>query len=83
MTRLITDWPHKNMMKCAACGHVSSHGYSDYPPEGTPPEKIHIQLGTRSASMYCSNPDCHCYTIYVPTSSAVERLTEKYKPKKP
>jgi len=83
MTKRITDWPHKSMIKCDACGHVCNRDYSDYPPDNTPSEKIHIQLGTRMASMFCSNPNCHCYTIYAPSSSAVERLIEKYKSKKP
>ena len=83
MSKRITDWPHKNMIKCAACGHVCNRDYSEDPPENTPPEKIHVRLGTRFASMFCSNPNCHCYTIYAPSSSTVDRLTEKYKSKKP
>jgi hypothetical protein len=83
MPRRITDWPHKDMIKCAACGHVCHRDYSDYPSEDTPPEKIYIRLGTRLSSMFCSNPSCHCYTIYTPSTTDVERLTEKYKSKKP
>lgn len=83
MTKRIKEYPHGTLMKCTACGHVCNRDYSDYPPDGTPPEKIYITIGSRPASMYCSNPACQCYTIYAPASSAVERLTEKYKSKKP
>jgi len=83
MTRRIKDFPDGKYTKCAACGHVSDSGISIYPDENTPFEKIYIQVGTRSASMLCTNPDCHCYTIYAPSSDALERLKEKYKSKKP
>jgi len=76
-------YPDKDMIKCAACGHVCKRGGSEYPPDDTPAEKIYILLGTRPASMYCSDPTCQCYTIYAPTQSALEKLTEQYKSKKP
>ena len=83
MARRIELYPHRGLIKCGACGHVSTGSTTDYPPKGTPPEKIRIEMGTRRASMYCSNPSCHCFTVYGPSPLAVELLTEKYKSKNP
>ena len=83
MAKKIKDFPDGKYMKCAACGHVSDSGISMNPTEETPREKIYIQIGSRSASMFCTNPNCNCYTIYAPSSDALERLTERYKSKKP
>jgi len=79
MTSRIKDFPDGKYTKCAACGHVTDSGISMYPDENTPPEKVYIQIGTRLTSMFCSSSNCHCYTIYAPTSSMVDKLTEKYK----
>jgi hypothetical protein len=79
----VGNYPNKDMLKCAACGHICNRGYSEYPAEGTPFDKIHIVLGTRLASVYCSDPFCQCYTIYAPSSADVELLKEQYWSKKP
>lgn len=81
MSKKITDWPNKGMVKCAKCGNVSTDMFSMPPPENTSYDKIHIQVGTRSFSMLCIG--CGHYTIYAPTTSAVERLIDKYKSKNP
>ena len=71
------------LTRCAACGHVSSSDNSMYPREDTPAEKIRVVISSRLASYYCSNPNCQCYTIHAPSSSAFDSLTAKYKSRKP
>jgi hypothetical protein len=81
MSTRIKNFPDGKYLKCAACKHVSDSGVSIFSSEDTPQDKIYIQIGTRYASMYCSDPNCRCYTIYATSSAQVEALTEKYKSK--
>lgn len=83
MTKRIEEYPHGTLIRCDACGHVCNRDYSEFPPDNTPADKIYITTGTRYTSMFCTDPNCHCYTIYAPSSSAVEGLIDKYKSKKP
>lgn len=83
MSGRIKGYPSGGLIRCAACGHVSTGSTTDFPPDGTPPERIRIEIGTRYAAMFCSNPSCNCFTVYAPNLATVERLTEKYKSKQP
>lgn len=43
-------YPVKGLIKCAACGHVSTGDANDFPPDGTPPEKIRSKHGNSNDS---------------------------------
>lgn len=81
MSSRIKDFPDGKMVKCLACGNIDDSGVSIYPDENTDIDRMKISLGTRAASILCTNPNCRKYSIYAPTSSSVERLIEKYKSK--
>lgn len=79
MSKRKGEYPRGSLIECAACGHVCNRNDSEYPPEGTPSDKVYIKIGTRLTSMFCTTPSCECYTIYVTSSSQEEYYIKKYK----
>jgi hypothetical protein len=70
--------------KCASCGHACIREPDDsmWPSEGTPLEKIHPVISDEPRfSLYCTNPECNCYTIYCKTQEEVDRVIERYSKK--
>ena len=82
MSKRQNEYPNGKLIKCAACGHVCIRGDSEYPPKGTPIEKIRFQIGTLPTSLFCTNTECNCYTIYCLNQSHLERQMELYKQEK-
>jgi len=76
---MVRPSPNKTLVTCAACGHTCNRDYSEWPPEGTPPENIHIAMGDRRISLFCTNPVCNVYNIYCTNSEEFDHLEEKYK----
>jgi hypothetical protein len=72
---------NKTLIRCGFldCGHGCNRTYSDYPPEGTPIEKITYRIDDRRRSMLCSG--CNRYTIYVLSQEEGMKALDKYKSK--
>jgi len=68
--------PQGNTIKCAACGHGCIFRGSEYPLEGTPPDKIHVAFGNCMSAMYCTG--CGCFTIYCITQEQFTYYSNKY-----
>ena len=69
-------------MECAGCTQRTDKTVSEYPPLGTPSDKILVVRGKRLASMHCTNPSCGCYTIYAPSRSIAATFIQRLKLKK-
>ena len=70
--------PNKLLIKCGFpdCGHSCIREHSEYPPQGTPIEKIKILVDNRRRAMFCTG--CQRYTIYVGSVAEVDHIKEKY-----
>jgi len=77
----MADYVHDDLIECAGCGHSSVNTVSEYPPLGTPADKINVVRGTRLASMLCTNPACG-YTIYVPSRSIAATFIQRLRLKR-
>ncbi len=71
-------YPHGNTMKCDACGHGCIRDRSEYPPKGTPSDKIRIEIGSAMCAMECAG--CHCYTIYCISQAQCDYYYKQYFP---